>query len=178
MSEAERGMSDEPRADAEPVRGRLFLVTGADAASVGELGRALAGVLPASVAVDGRVIDAMVVSGRPPTPTGSGADTPRDRAGAVRQRLLTWAACLAVAETFQLEGFDVVVHDTVTGEGLEDFLDLAAPEPVHVVVLRAGLDPTTPRWGLWLDDPAGRPDETAMVVLDRLDEARVPTSDD
>lgn len=171
-------MSHERPADTEPVRGRLFLVTGADAASVGELGRALAGVLPASVAVDGRVVDAMVVSGRPPTPSGAVADTFRDRAAALRQRLLTWAACLATAETFQLEGFDAVVHDTVTGEGLEDFLDLAAPEPVHLVVLRAGLDPATPRWGLWLDDPVDRPGDAATVVLDRLDEARVLTSDD
>ena len=51
-------------------------------------------------------------------------------------RLLRWSAALAVAETYQLEGFDAVVAEDALGDRLEDFLDLVEPEPVHVVVVR------------------------------------------
>lgn len=61
------------------------------------------------------------------------------------------------------------------GDRLEDFLDLVEPEPVHVVVVRDGADPATPRWGLWVDgaEPA---DVTADDVIARLGDALVMTS--
>ena len=98
----------------------------------------------------------------------------------VRHRLLRWSACLAAAEAYQLEGFDAVVHDVVTGGHLEDFLDLAAPETVHVVVLDDPRLSATPRWGLWLDPTASPPGNVADAVLSHLETARVPTveSDD
>ena len=61
-------------------------------------------------------------------------------------RLLRWSAALAVAETYQLEGFDAVVAEDALGDRLEDFLDLVEPEPVHVVVVRRRA-PTRPRRG-------------------------------
>ena len=153
--------------DGPVTRGRLFLVTAPSedpAAAVAlELGRRL----PRCLVVAGSQVDAMVVSGR----------APADDVGleGVRHRLLRWSACLAAAEAYQLEGFDAVVHDVVIGGHLEDFLDLAAPETVHVVVLDDPHASATPRWGLWLDANAGPPGDLADAVLANLEEAEVRT---
>ena len=72
-------------------------------------------------------------------------------------RLLRWSAALAVAETYQLEGFDAVVAEDALGDRLEDFLDLVEPEPVHVVVVRDDADPATPQWGLWVEGTTSGP---------------------
>ncbi len=155
-------MTDEP-----VTRGRLFLITApsedAAAAVALELGRRL----PRCLVVAGSQVDAMLVSGRPPS----------DDVGleGVRHRLLRWSACLAAAETYQLEGFDAVVSDVITGGHLEDFLDLAAPETVHVVVLDDPRLSATPRWGLWLDAGAAPPGTLAEAVLAHLDDATVRT---
>jgi len=154
----------------DPARGRLFLVTGPDAVERVAVAVSLARALDRSAVVDGEVIDGMLVSGRVPT------DGPltAERLG---QLLLRWSAALAAAETFQLEGFDAVVTDDVQGAHLEDFLDLAAPETVHLVVLRhPSLEPDTPRWGLWVDDGDRSAEETSTHVLDHLDDTRVVTA--
>ena len=87
------------------------------------------------------------------------------------------SACLAAAETYQLEGFDAVVHDVVIGGHLEDFLDLAAPETVHVVVLDDPRLSATPRWGLWLVARAAPPGTLAEAILAHLDTSRVLTTE-
>lgn len=152
-------------------RGRLLLVTAARAEARAGLATALAARLEHAVLVDGEALERAVLPGsarqgwaEPPTPEQ------------LRLRLLRWSAALAVAETYQLEGFDAVVSDDAHGEQLEDFLDLAAPEPVHVVVVRDAGDRVTPHWGLWVDGTASD-DTTAEDVVARLDEALVATSE-
>jgi hypothetical protein len=93
-----------------------------------------------------------------------------------RELLLRWSACIAVAETYQLEGFDAVITDVVLGDRLEDFLDLVAPEPVHLIVVDDdGGAGGTPRWGLWLDAAPAAPDTAVEPILGRLDDALVTT---
>ncbi|HEX5968431.1 MAG TPA: hypothetical protein VFY88_08145, partial [Intrasporangium sp.] len=158
------------RMSEEPVtRGRLFLVTAPRQDAAAAVAVELAHRLPRCLVVAGSQVDAMVVSGR----------APDDDVGleGVRHRLLRWSACLAAAEAYQLEGFDAVVHDVVTGGHLEDFLDLAAPETVHVVVLDDPRVSATPRWGLWLDASAAPPGNVAEAVLSHLDSAKVLTTE-
>lgn len=156
-------MTDEP-----PARGRLFLITAPSedraAAVAGQLGDRL----ERAFVVSGSQIGAMVVP-------GPGADAP-SALERVRALLLRWSACLAAAETFLLEGYDAVVHDTILGEHLEDFLDLCAPETVHVVVLDDAAATGTPRWGLWLD-PSLAADAVADELLARLEESEVLTAE-
>lgn len=154
----------------EPVtRGRLFLVTSPVPDAAAAVAVELAHRLPRCLVVAGSQVDAMVVSGRVP-------DDDDDLEG-VRHRLLRWSACLAAAETYQLEGFDAVVHDVVIGGHLEDFLDLAAPETVHVVVLDDPRLSATPRWGLWLVARAAPPGTLAEAILAHLDTSRVLTTE-
>ncbi len=153
-----------------PRRGRLVLVTGADPPGVARLALAVGELLESAVVVDGQILDAMVL-GKSPV---SGADL-------VRRQLMRWSAGLALAETYLIEGHDVVVADRVEGDRLEDYLDLAAPEPVHLVVMRAGIDPSTPGWGLWVTTAPEPGDAdilagTAAEVVERLGESLVETT--
>ncbi|MDV3221790.1 hypothetical protein [Intrasporangium sp.] len=155
--------------DESPRRGRLFLVTAPSEDGAAAVALGLGRLLPRAFVIAGSQVESMVVSGGAPD-QGAGLE-------AVRQRLLRWSACLAAAETYQLEGFDAVVHDVVVGEHLEDFLDLAAPETVHLVVLDEPQGSPTPRWGLWLE-PGSAPDhQLAQAALERLDEAAVLTAE-
>jgi hypothetical protein len=156
--------------------GRLVLVTGADASALGQLARAIGERLGGALVVDGQVLDAMLVGAGP----GEGA-AELTGVGLVRRQLLRWSAGLALAETYLIEGYDVVVADRVEGERLEDYLDLAAPEPVHLVVVGAGIDPSTPGWGLWVTTPPETGDAealagTAAEVVERLPESVVDTA--
>lgn len=111
----------------------------------------------------------MVVAGRAPYREPPQAEQ-------LRQQFLRWSAAIATAETYQLEGFDAVISDTVLGDRLEDFLDLVSPESLHLVVLlRERLDLRTPRWGLWVDSSEQTVDQTVAIVLSRLDESVVAT---
>jgi len=115
-------------------RGRLVLVTGADASGLGLLGRAVGERLGTSVVVDGQVLDAMLVEPGPDQPS-----TAVTGVGLVRRQLLRWAAGLALAETYLIEGYDVVVADRVEGDRLEDYLDLIPCQPNYLVVVGAGI---------------------------------------
>ncbi len=153
----------------ETGRGRLFLVTGAHASSPSAVGAALARCFERAVAIDGAVFDHMVVAGRDPYAEPPGPEQ-------LRQLFLRWSASIATAETYQLEGFDAVISDSVVGEYLEDFLDLASPETLHLVVLVPDqVDPGVPRWGLWVDSCGQTAEETAATVLGRLAESVVAT---
>ncbi|MBC9821610.1 hypothetical protein [Terrabacter sp. MAHUQ-38] len=156
--------------DAAP-RGRLLLVTAGRGRARAGLAAALAARLERAVVVDGEALERAVL---PETARRGWAEPPTPEQ--LRLRLLRWSAALAVAETYQLEGFDAVLSDDAHGEHLEDFLDLAAPEPVHVVVLGDPADRVTPRWGLWVGGTTSD-EATADEVLARLDEALVPTSE-
>ncbi|MDN5767250.1 MAG: hypothetical protein L0H96_15350 [Humibacillus sp.] len=168
----------------ETRRGRLFLVTGARASGTTAVGAALARSFDRAVAIDAAVFDQMVVAGQDPYrgPHQDAHHVP-PRAEQLRQLFLRWSAAIATAETYQLEGFDAVISDTVLGGHLEDFLDLASPETLHVVVLdpggegRAAVhdDVGTPRWGLWVDNSGQTADETVTTVLVRLAESVVAT---
>jgi hypothetical protein len=156
---------------ADPARGRLVVVTGADPGAAGRLGRALGERLGRAVVVEGPLIDSMVVA---PEEPASGTE-------GVRRLLLRWSASLAVAETYQIEGHDAVIADRIEGDRLEDFLDLAAPEPVRLVVVGRGIDPSTPGWGLWVTDDADLDDPAALAgaadeVVERLAESVVSTA--
>lgn len=174
--------------------GRLFVVTGIQGAGKSTVGRALAEALPRAVFVDGDDVGKTVVSGRvgmtqPPTTQG------------IEQLLLRYAGALTLADVYRAAGFDAVVADNILGSYLEDFLDLADPEPVHLVVLhpsaevveqrdtdRGGhaydhgftvqglwelLEHKTSRLGLWLDTSKDSPARTVTRILRGLDEALI-----
>lgn len=151
-----------------PARGRLFLVAAPSAERAAPVALELGRRLPRAFVVSGAQIGSMVVGRRVAPPE---SDLER-----LHGLLLRWSACLAAAETFLLEGFDAVVHDVIAGDQLEDFLDLCAPEPVHVVIVDDSHGAGTPRWGLWLD-PAAPPDAAAAAVLARLEESLVLTAE-
>ncbi|GAA2745623.1 hypothetical protein GCM10009868_27790 [Terrabacter aerolatus] len=156
-------------------RGRLLLVTAARAPVRAALAAAVAGRLDRAVLVDGAALEQALCSGAAP-----GWDDP-PTSEQLRLRLLRWSAALAVAETYQLEGFDAIVSEDALGDRLEDFLDLVEPEPVHVVVVRDDADPATPHWGLWVGtdgtDDAADTDATADDVVERLADALVLTAE-
>lgn len=152
-----------------PARGRLFLVAAPSEEQAAPVALELGSRLPHAFVVSASQIGSMVVGRR--------AGLPDNDVERLRGLLLRWSACLAAAETFLLEGFDAVVHDAITGDQLEDFLDLCAPEPVHVVVVDEPHGSDTPRWGLWLD-PAEAPAAAASAVLSRLEDSRVLTGAD
>jgi hypothetical protein len=155
----------------DPGRGRLFLVTGPEAAERLTVARSVAGALDRCAVVDGAQVDRMLVSGRVPV----GGPLTSERLG---QLLLRWSATIAAAETFLLEGYDAVVTDDVQGDRLEDFLDLAAPETVHLVVLRhPTLAADTPHWGLWVEAGDRPPEQVGAEILSRIDDARVITAE-
>ena len=159
-------------------RGRLLLVTAARASARAALASAVAARLERAVVVDGAALEQALTTGN--VPGWDEPPTPEQ----LRLRLLRWSAALAVAETYQLEGFDAVVAEDALGDRLEDFLDLVEPEPVHVVVVRDGADPRTPHWGLWVDTEGGEgpegpegTDGTADDVVARLSDALVLTAE-
>jgi len=152
---------------AEEPRGRLFLVTAQSEEQAAAVGSAVAARLSRCVLVRGSTVDDMVVSGR------AVGTSHLER---THHLLLRWSACLALAETYLLEGYDAVVADAVTGPHVEDFLDLAAPETVHLLVVDDAESSTTPRWGLWLS-PGVDAEEAAGALLGRLEDAAVLTAD-
>ncbi|WP_374970053.1 hypothetical protein [Terrabacter sp. BE26] len=154
-------------------RGRLVLVTAARGEDRAALGSAVAERLGRAVLVDGAALEAAVITG----PVAGWDEPPTTQQ--LRLRMLRWSAALAVAETYQLEGFDVVVAEEALGDRLEDFLDLVEPEPVHVVVVRDEGDATTPPWGLSVPAPWRDDADLAAVageVLEHLAEAVVETA--
>lgn len=156
-------------------RGRLVLVTAARDRDRAALATAVAQRLGHAVVVDGSALEAAVTTG----PSAGWAEPPTPPQ--LRLRLLRWSAALAVAETYQLEGFDAVVAEDARGERLEDFLDLVEPEPVHVVVVRDpadAADATTPHWGLSVAPARDESGVAALAdeVVERLADAVVETA--
>ncbi|KNX36644.1 nucleoside/nucleotide kinase family protein [Luteipulveratus halotolerans] len=175
-------------------RGRLFVITGIQASGKTTVGTALAKTLTKSVFIDGDTIGGFVVSGRemmtrPPTQE------------AIEQLLFRYVGALVVADTYRTAGFDAVIADNIYGDYLIDFLELAHPEPVHLVMLNPSKDTValremergkdsyrdgftieslwdtvefaTKRVGLWLDNSHLTVAETVMEILRRQPEAAV-----
>ncbi len=175
----------------ESAPGRLFVILGSDAGNRAAAGRALAEALTKSIFLDGAALAEIVVAGRMPmtqTPT----------VGALEQLYTRYAGAITLAEVYRANSFDAVVTDDVVGDQLDDFLDLAEPGPVHLVVLhpdaeamRNRAEPTadkveyrwnelefnTTRVGLWIDDTSTTPAQLVVRILRNLDEARVDPAD-
>lgn len=176
------------------VRGRLFVISGIQAAGKTTVGHALAKTLSRAVFVDGDTIGNMVVSGKEPMSEPASHE-------AIEQLLFRYVGALVVADTYRSAGFDAVIADNIFGEYLNDFLELAEPETVHLVMLHptkdvvkardAGreknafrdgftieglwqtVETRTPRVGLWLDTSYMNVADTVLEILKRQEEAVV-----
>ena len=181
---------------AEVTPGRLFLITGAQAAGKSTVGRALAEGMRKAVFIDGDSVDDVIVSDRMPM-------TEPPTVGAVEQLFLRYAGALTLADVYRSAGFDAVIADNVFGSFLDDYLILAAPEPLHLVMLNpsaevieqredgrrknayrdgftidglvATIEDGTARLGLWLDTSHLSVAQTVTQILQRADEALVDT---
>jgi energy-coupling factor transporter ATP-binding protein EcfA2 len=181
--------------------GRLFVISGPTAAGKTTVGRALAGLLPRAVHLDGDVFQRFVVSGSmtmdiPPPP------------GATEQLWLRYRAALSVAAIYRRAGFDAVLTDNIFEAGWGTFLTLAhaseSASTTAAVMLTPHLDAIraryqerpgggytdsmtpehlleavarTPRIGLWLDTSGQTASESATEILRRVDEATVSIDD-
>ncbi len=145
-----------------PPAGRLVVVTGPLGPGCHRLAWAMARRLDQSVVVDGPILAGFVASEH-----ASAAD----ELGTIRTSLLRYCAQIAVAETYRRAGYDVLIVEDLPGQRLVDFLDLASPDEVHLVVVD-GTPPSYPR-GLHVLTQADM-EELAAQVLVRLDEARLP----
>lgn len=177
--------------------GRLFVISGIQGAGKSTVGRALAETLSKSVYIDGDMIMDVVVSGR--------VDMTGDPSPAAMEQLLyRYAGALVLADTYRAAGFDAVIADNIFGDAFVDFLHLAAPETLHLVVLhpsaavvrqrdadRGGnayrdgftvdglwteLEDNTPRHGLWLDTSEQRVEDTVLEIIQRQHESVVDTA--
>lgn len=147
--------------------------------------------------IDGDWVMDVVVGGREDM---TGDPTP----GAVEQLLYRYAGALVLADTYRAGGFDAIIADNIFGEAFVDYLHIAAPELVHMVVLhpsaeivrqrdtdRGGnayrdgitvdglwdeLEHNTPRHGLWLDTSDHRVEDTVLEIIQRQHEAAIDTS--
>jgi len=176
--------------------GRLFVISGAQAAGKTSVGQALAGALPRSVFIDGDTIGNVVVSGK-------ALMTQPPQIEAVEQLFLRYAGALTVADVYRSAGFDAVIADNIFGSYLDDFLMIAAPEPVHFVMLTPSIDVIrarelarnkdayrdgvtveglvdtiehdTFRVGLWIDNTTMSASQAAARILRQAKEALVDT---
>lgn len=176
--------------------GRLFVISGAQAAGKSTVGAALADALPRAVFVDGDAIGNFVVSGKE-------LMTEPPRIEAIEQLFLRYAGALTVADVYRSAGFDAVVADNIFGTFLDDFLMIAAPEPIHFVMLHPTADAIrgrerargtnayrdgftveslvesvehgSRRVGLWIDNTDLSVAQTVSRILEHADAALVDT---
>lgn len=173
--------------------GRLFVVTGAPSSGKTTTGRALAQALPKAVFVDGDVVDELIVSGRAPF-------TEPPSVPQIEQLLLRYAAALTLADVYRAGGFDAVIAEDIIDERLQDFLELANPERVHLVVLHPSVEALaergdrldfstatglhnlvenhTLRLGLWIDNSTMSVARVVTAILSGLDVALIEPADD
>lgn len=172
------------------------MISGAQAAGKSTVGQALADSLPRAVFIDGDAIDDFVVSGHAPM-----TDPPTTPA--VEQLFLRYAGALTVADVYRSAGFDAVIADNIFGTFLDDYLMIAAPEPIHFVMLTPTVDAIrdreqardknayrdgftvealvesvqhgSRRVGLWIDNTDLSVAQTVSQIRARADEAFVDT---
>ena len=180
-------------------QGRLFVITGIPGAGKTTVGRALAKALPKAVFVDGDLIGDTVVSGKEVISEPPSIE-------AIEQLLLRYAGALTLADVYRSAGFDAVIADDIIGDRLDDFLELAEPEPVHLVVLHPSADVVgerspvrdqsipddglttldhwnvlehqTGRLGLWLDTSTMSNAMAVTTILRDLDQALIVADTD
>ncbi|WP_223297462.1 AAA family ATPase [Catenulispora acidiphila] len=175
----------------------MIVVTGIPASGKSTVAAVLAQRCARGVIVDGDTIRAMVVSGC--------VDMSREpSAEALWQLRLRYQASLAVAGVYLQAGFDVVFNDNVLGPLLDELPGLVPCDRFHLVVLnpspevirdrdrqraktaytaengkfdwlRDVLTKETPRLGLWLDTSRQTPDESADIIIAKLDESLIFT---
>lgn len=163
----------------------IYLITGLMASGKSTVAQLLAERLPKVVHLRGDIYRKMVVSGR-----ADMSEAPTKEA--LAQLDLRYRLTAITAKEYHVAGFDVVVQDNYYGEKLPYMLELLAPDPVFTVVLCPSVDTikarelarnktgytgfdieslynafmaTTPRIGLWLDNSALTPVETAERIL-------------
>lgn len=178
--------------------GRLFVISGAQAAGKSTIGRALAHALPKAAFIDGDAIGNFVLSGKahmsePPT------------VAAVEQLFLRYAGALTVADVYRSAGFDAVIADNIFGTFLDDYLNIAAPEPIHFIMLTPTVEAIyerenargkkaygagftveglveaveygTQEVGLWIDNTDAAVPQVVSYILEHTDEAFVDTTE-
>lgn len=176
-------------------RGRLFVIGGMPGVGTSSVGLALAETLGRAIFIDGATIGDMVVSGR----VEHDEDEPSQ--DAVEQVLFRYAGGLVLADTYRAAGFDAVIAEAVGGEFLDDYLQIAAPETLHLVMLHPStdavrerdasrdlerddqeledswtlIDTQTARLGLWLDTTHTNVPETVLEIIQRQHEAELET---
>ncbi len=174
------------------------MITGAQAAGKSTVGQALAEGLRKAVFIDGDTIGGMVASGK-----ASMSESPTVEA--VEQLFLRYAGALTVADVYRSAGFDAVIADNIFGTFLDDYLSIAAPAQLHLVMLTPSVDAIyqreegrrknayrdgftveslvesvergTRRVGLWIDNTNLSVAQTITQILQRVDEAVVDTSE-
>jgi gluconate kinase len=172
------------------------VISGAQAAGKSTVGQGLADSLPRAVFIDGDAIDDFVVSGRAPM-----TDPPTTQA--VEQLFLRYAGALTVADVYRSAGFDAVIADNIFGHFLDDYLMIAAPEPIRFVMLTPTADAIrdreraraknayrdgftvealvesvehgSRRVGLWIDNTDLSVAQTVSQIVEHADEALVDT---
>ena len=181
--------------------GRLVLITGATAAGKTTVGHEVAALLPRAVHVDGDDIHRLVVSGAvgfdlPPPPGAVEQLMLRYSAAMAVSSIYRHAGFDAVLT-------DNIFEAHLTGLLFLAFADMPA-EPAHVVVLDPPVDAIRRRYqarpgggygdtitpdeltravartlriGLWLDNGAQTPADTAAEIVSRLAEAAVTQQD-
>ena len=150
-------------------RGRLLLVTGP---GPGQRRPCRRGRQPARHAV---LVDGGRSSGSSLLVPETGWTTRRPRSSC-GPRLLRWSAALAVAETYQLEGFDAVVAEDALGDRLRT--SSTSSSPSRCTSSSCATTPTLRRRAGVCGSTAAEPtDATADDVVGRLGDALVLTSD-
>lgn len=148
-----------PEAAAED--GRLILVTGPGARASAQ---ALASKLTRATCVDGAVLGAMI---------------PEAAVSELEARFLRYTAGIALADSFRLAGFDVVLTEDVPDQHVEDYLDFAAPTPIHLVRIDdpapGGSVDDQELSGMGIVVVPGTPDSVADAVMARLDDSVIGT---
>lgn len=145
-----------------PPAGRLLVITGPLGPGCHRLAWAIARRLEQSVVLDGPILAGLVASER-----ASAAD----ELGQVRTALLRYCGEVALAETYRRAGYDVIVVEDLPGRRLGDFVDLASPDDIYLVVVD-GSQATYPR-GLRVTSSADT-EALAESVLARLPTALLP----
>jgi predicted kinase len=173
----------------------VIVVTGAMATGKSTVAQLLAERFERSVHLRGDVFRRFVVHGRA-DPTPEMTDEARS------QLLLRYRLAATAADACAAAGFVVVWQDIIVGPYLSDAVAMVRTRPLSVVVLdpapeivaereraraKTGygshwditefvdtMRSTTPRIGLWIDNSAQTPEETAQAVVDGLERARVP----
>jgi hypothetical protein len=168
------------------------VISGLPGAGKSTVARLLAQSVPRAAHIEADELQRFVISGGA-WPEASGIHGEAER----QLRLRLRNACL-LARSFRDYGFTAVVDDIVAGSRLDDVIEDLDGVPFDFVMLLPRFEVMKARWramespfvdswdwiddeirlrtrrvGLWLDTTTLTPEETVVVILNRLDEATV-----